>query len=152
MSKHGINDNDQKYLTEELYNKLKKDYEPKKEEILLTKDASPGIAYVLKNDIEGIVSGGVLRLKLRNKEIEDEYLALCLNSIVGQMQAERDAGGSVIIHWKPEQIKNVMIPILSKQIQQKISSLIRESFEKRVKAKELLAEAKRKVEDIIEEN
>jgi restriction endonuclease S subunit len=158
MSKYGINDNDQKYLSDDLYNELKKDYEPKKGEILLTKDASPGIAYVLKNDIEGIISGGVLRLKLNpstssgQEEIEDEYLALCLNSLVGQMQAERDAGGSVIMHWKPEQIKNVMIPILSKQTQQKISSLVRESFEKRIKAKELLEEAKRKVEEMIENN
>jgi len=152
MSKYGINDNDQKYLTEDLYNELKEKHEPKKGEILLTKDASPGIAYVLKNNIEGIISGGVLRLKLKNKNIEGEYLALCLNSIVGQMHAERDAGGSIIKHWKPEQIKNVVIPVLSKQIQQKISSLVCESFEKRIKAKELLEEAKRKVEEMIEGN
>ena len=150
MSKYGINDNDQKYLTEDLYNELKEKYEPKKGEILLTKDASPGVAYVLKNDIKGIISGGILRLKLQNKEVEDEYLALCLNSIVGQMHAERDAGGSVIKHWKPDQIKNVVIPVLTKQTQQKISSLIRESFEKRVKAKGLLEEAKRQVEEMIE--
>jgi restriction endonuclease S subunit len=158
MSKYGINDNDQKYLTDDLYNELKNGYEPKKGEILLTKDASPGVAYVLKDDMEGIISGGVLRLKLNpsassgQEKIEDEYLALCLNSVIGQMQAERDAGGSVIMHWKPEQIKNVMIPILSKQTQQKISSLVRESFEKRIKVKELLEEAKRKVEEMIEKN
>ncbi|MBU4374962.1 restriction endonuclease subunit S, partial [Patescibacteria group bacterium] len=105
-----------------------------------------------KNNIEGIISGGVLRLKLKNKNIEGEYLALCLNSIVGQMHAERDAGGSIIKHWKPEQIKNVVIPVLSKQIQQKISSLVCESFEKRIKVKELLEEAKRKVEEMIEGN
>ena len=150
MSKYGINGNDQKYLSEDLYNELKEKYEPKKGEILLTKDASLGIAYVVKENIKGIISGGILRLKLKNKNIEDEYLVLCLNSIVGQMHAERDAGGSIIKHWKPEQIKNVIIPILPKQIQQKISSLIRESFEKRIKAKELLEEAKRKVEEMIE--
>ena len=150
LSKFGVNDNDQKYLSEELYQKLKDDFEPKKGEILLTKDASPGIAYVLKEDIEGIMSGGILRLKLRNKEVEDEYLALCVNSIVGQMQVERDAGGSVIAHWRPEQIKNILIPILPKLIQQKISDLIRQSHVSRKKAKELLEEARRKVEELIE--
>ena len=150
MSKYGINGNDQKYLSEDLYNELKEKYEPKKGEILLTKDASLGITYVVKENIKGIISGGILRLQLKNKDVEDEYLALCLNSIVGQMHAERDAGGSIIKHWKSEQIKNVIIPILPKQIQQKISSLIRESFEKRIKAKELLEEAKRKVEEMIE--
>ncbi len=151
ISKYGINDNNQKYLSEDLYNELKEKYGPKKGEILLTKDASLGIAYVLKNDIKGIISGGILRLKLKDKNIEDEYLALCLNSLVGQMHAERDAGGSIIKHWKPDQIKNVIIPVLPKQIQQKISSLVSESFEKRIKAKELLEEAKRKVEEMIEE-
>lgn len=150
LSKNGINLTEEKYLSEKLYEELKKDYEPNKGEILLSKDATPGIAYVVKDDIEGIISGGILRLQLKNKDVEDEYLTLCLNSIVGQMQAERDAGGSVIAHWKPEQIKNVIIPILPKEKQQKITSLIRESFAARVKAKELLEEAKRKVEEMIE--
>ncbi len=150
MTKFGIVESDQKYLSEKLYEKLKKDFEPKKGEILLTKDATPGIAYVLKHDIRGIISGGTLRLKLKDNEVEGEYLALCLNSFLGQMQAERDAGGSVIAHWKPEQIKNVLIPILPKEIQEKISNLVKQSFEARKKSKELLEEAKRKVEEMIE--
>lgn len=150
MTKFGIVESDQKYLSEKLYEKLKKDFEPKKGEILLTKDATPGIAYVLKHDIQGIISGGTLRLKLKDNEVEGEYLALCLNSFLGQMQAERDAGGSVIAHWKPEQIKNVLIPILPKEIQEKISNLVKQSFEARKKSKELLEEAKRKVEEMIE--
>lgn len=150
MTKFGIVESDQKYLSDKLYESLKKDFEPKKGEILLTKDATPGIAYVLKEDIQGIISGGTLRLKLKNMEIESEYLVLCLNSIIGQMQAERDAGGSVIAHWKPEQIKNVLIPILSKETQQKIAELVQKSHEARKKSKELLEEAKRKVEEMIE--
>lgn len=149
MTKFGIVESDQKYLSDKLYESLKKDFEPKKGEILLTKDATPGIAYVLKEDIQGIISGGTLRLKLKS-EIESEYLALCLNSIIGQMQAERDAGGSVIAHWKPEQIKNVLVPVLPKETQQKIAELVKQSHTSRKKAKELLEEAKRKVEEMIE--
>jgi len=150
MTKFGIVESDQKYLSDKLYEKLKDDFEPKKGEILLTKDATPGIAFVLKKDIQGIVSGGTLRLKLKIKEVEAEYLALCLNSKIGQMQAERDAGGSIIAHWKPEQIKNVLIPILPKETQQKIAELVIQSHEARKKSKELLEEAKRKVEEMIE--
>jgi len=150
ISKHGIIDKDQKYLSDELYQKLRKDYEPKIGEILLTKDATPGIAYVLKEPVEGIIAGGILRLKLK-EEIENEYLTLCINSIIGQSQIERDAGGSVIEHWKPEQVKNLQIPILPKSTQQKIADLVRQSHESRKKAKQLLEEAKRKVEEFIEE-
>jgi restriction endonuclease S subunit len=148
ISKQGILDKDQKYLNDELYQKLKNNFEPKIGEILLTKDATPGIAYVLREPIEGIISSGIMRLKLK-EDIESEYLALCINSIIGQMQIERDAGGSIIIHWKPEQIKKLQIPILSKSIQQKIADLIRKSHEARKKAKGLLEEAKHKVEKVI---
>ena len=149
ITKHGIIDKDQKYLSEELYQALRKSYEPKIGDILLTKDATPGIAYVLKEPIEGIIAGGIIRLKLK-EEIEAEYLALCINSVIGQMQIERDSGGSVIVHWKPEQIKNLQVPILPKVTQQKIADLVRQSHEARKKAKELLEQAKREVEKLIE--
>ena len=150
LSKYGIEDKDQKYLSEELYQKLKNNHEPKVGEILLTKDATPGIAYVAKGQIEGIISSGILRLKIKDKEIENEYLVLCLNSILGQMQAEHDGRGSIITHWRPEQIKNILIPILPKPTQQKIADLVQKSHEARKKAKELLEEAKQKVENAIE--
>lgn len=149
LSVNGIENNDQKYLSDKMYQELKKDYEPKVGEILLTKDATPGIAYAVKENVEGIIAGGILRLKMK-EDIDAEYITLCLNSIVGKMQAERDSGGSVIAHWKPDQIKSILIPILPKEIQQKIAELVKKSHEARKKAKELLEEAKRKVEDMIE--
>lgn len=149
LSKFGIKDKDQKYLSEELYKRLQNDFEPKVGEVLLTKDATPGIAYVLKEPVEGTISGGILRLKTKN-DVDSEYLSLCINSIVGQWQAERDAGGSIIAHWKPEQIKNLLIPVLPKSTQEKIAELVRKSHKARKKSKELLEEAKRKVEEMIE--
>ena len=149
LSKQGIIDKDQKYLSDELYQKLKANFEPKIGEILLTKDATPGIAYVLKEKVDGVISSGTLRLKIK-QEIEAEYLALFINSILGQMQAERDAGGSIISHWKPEQVKNLIVPILPQEVQQKIAELVIKSHQARQKAKELLEEAKQKVENLIE--
>lgn len=150
LTKLGIAADGEKLINDELYQKSKNDYEPKIGEILLTKDASPGIAYVLKESVQGIIAGGILRLKIKAK-IDAEYLALALNSIIGQMQMERDTGGSVIIHWRPEQVKNCLIPILSKPTQQKIAALVRKSHTARKKAKELLEQAKEKVEQVIEQ-
>jgi len=151
LSKKGLVERDQKYISEELYQRLRKNFEPKVGEILLTKDATPGIAYVVKEPIEGIVASGILRLKIK-ENIEPEYLALAINTIVGQYQIERDTGGSVIFHWRPEQVENLLIPILPKLTQQKIADLVQKSHEARKKAKELLEEAKRKVEKLIEED
>src|SRR3972149_4176147 len=71
VSKHGLIDKDQKYLSDELYQELKKNFEPKVGEILLTKDASPGIAYVLNEPIQGIISSGIMRLRIK-EEIENQ--------------------------------------------------------------------------------
>lgn len=150
ISKLGFTDKDQKYLSNELYQQLKGGFEPKIGDILLTKDATPGIAYVLKEPVEGIIASGIMRLKIK-EDVDAEYLALCINSLVCQMQVERDAGGSIIVHWKPEQIKNLLIPILPKSTQQKIADLIRKSHEARKKAKQLLEEVKKKVEKMISE-
>ena len=148
LSKFGINDNNQKYLSDKIYRELKDNYQPQMGEILLTKDASPGIAYVVKESIEGIISSGILQLKIK-ENLEPEYLALLINSLVGQYHMERDTGGSVIIHWRPEQIKNMVVPILPKSTQQKISNFVRQSYQARKAAKQLLQEAKEKVEKII---
>jgi restriction endonuclease S subunit len=150
LSKYGFTDRDQKYLSEELYQQLRETYEPKQGDFLLTKDATPGIAYVVKEQIEGIISSGILRLQINDSEVNKEYLALCVNSIVGKMQVERDCGGSVILHWKPEQVKRLQIPLLPLSIQQEIASLVQQSHEARKKAKELLEIAKRAVEIAIE--
>jgi restriction endonuclease S subunit len=91
-------------------------------------------------------------LQINDREINKEYLALCINSIVGKMQIERDCGGSVILHWKPEQVKKLKIPIIPQSTQQKIASLVQQSYEARRKAKELLEIAKRAVEIAIEES
>jgi type I restriction enzyme S subunit len=151
LSKYGFTDRDQKYLSEELYLQLRETYEPKQGDFLLTKDATPGIAYVVKEQIEGIISSGILRLQINENEIDKEYLALCINSIIGKMQVERDCGGSVILHWKPEQVKRLQIPLLPLSIQQEIASLVQQSHEARKKAKELLEIAKKAVEIAIEE-
>lgn len=149
LSKDGLVDGDQKYLIEGLYLKLKNDYEPRVGEILLTKDATPGIAFAVDKPLEGITSSGILRLKAKTN-INIQYLTLVLNSVVGRMQAERDAGGSIIAHWRPEQIKNILIPALPQSTQQKIADLVRQSHVARQKSRELLEEAKRKVEEMIE--
>ncbi len=152
LSINGFIDRDQKYISEELYEQLREVYEPKQSDFLLTKDATPGIAYVIKEQIEGVISSGILKLQINEKEINKEYLALCINSLIGKMQVERDSGGSVILHWKPEQVKRLKIPILPLSTQQKIASLVQQSHEARKKAKELLEIAKRAIEIAIEKN
>jgi len=150
LSKYELTDNNQQYLAEEFYNRLGKEYQPEINEILLSKDATPGIALVNREEESMIICGGILRLRLKNSDINNEYLALVLNSIVVQLQIERDVGGSIINHWRPDQIKETIIPVLPKRIQDKLTDLVIKSCNIRKEAKSLLDQAKRKVEDMIE--
>jgi type I restriction enzyme S subunit len=81
-----------------------------------------------------------------NENYNLDYLTLVLNSIVVQMQAERDSNGAIIQHWKSSEIEQVIIPKLPKPIQDSISAKIQESFALKAESKRLLDEAKMMVE------
>ena len=152
LSKFELSDNNQQFISEELYGELKI-HQPKQGEILLSKDATPGMAYYLNEEPQKmIVSGGILRLKIDNKQVLPEYLTLVLNSVIVQKQIERDAGGSIINHWRPDQVKATLIPILKNEKQKEIKELVEKSFSDRKLSKSLLEIAKRGVEMAIEKN
>ena len=137
---------EEKYISEKLYSELT-EQQPKKGEILLSKDATPGIAYYLQEDLQKMIpSGGILRLKLKDNRINEEYLTLVLNSLITKEQINRDVGGSVILHWRPDQVKQTLIPVANKDIQSQIKEKITESFNLRKQSKHLLECAKKAVE------
>lgn len=132
-------------------NDLIKELKPKKGTILFSKDGSVGTAYLLRDDLDGITSGAILHLKVKNsKEILPEYLTLALNSKLVQMQAERDAGGSIILHWRKEEIEQVVVPIIDFTKQKQIAELVEESFKLKTESERLLEVAKKAVEIAIE--
>lgn len=154
-SKFGLTE-PQKYLKDSfvIENKDKiNQLKPKKGTILFSKDGSVGTAYHLREDFEGITSGAILHLSVKNQEeIIPEYLTLVLNSQMVQMQAERDAGGSIILHWRVSEIENVVVPIIDYSKQQQIAGLIEQSFFLKQQSEHLLEVAKHVVEIAIEED
>nr|WP_236937662.1 restriction endonuclease subunit S [Flavobacterium coralii] len=126
---------------------------PKAGTILFSKDGSVGTAYLLREDFNGITSSAILHLTVKDSEkVLPEYLALALNSKVIKMQAERDAGGSIILHWRVNEIKNVVVPIIDYEKQKEIARLVEESFNLKQQSEQLLEVAKRAVEIAIEED
>ncbi len=91
-------------------------------------------------------------MNLKTKEVLPDYLTTVLNSLVVQLQAQRDTGGSIIQHWRINEIENVIIPILPIEIQKEISKKIKESFKLKEISKQLLETAKIAVEKAIEED
>lgn len=79
-----------------------------------------------------------------------EYILISLRSIVGLLQLEQPTTGTEYPTLRDEDVESIVIPVLPKEKQQKIASLVQQSHEARRKAKKLLEEAKRKVEEAIE--
>ena len=145
LSKFGFSDTEIHLSSDEYGDVIR----PKQNTILLSKDGSVGIAYKVEQDMNVITSGAILHLTITDNEFMPDYLTLVLNSVIVGMQAERDAGGSIIQHWKPSEIENVVIPKLSQEIQQEIK--VKESFVLRRESKRLLNLAKTAVEIAIEQ-
>ncbi len=152
FSKYGI-ENISKKISNELYEDLKDKFKPNIGDILFTKDGTIGISYVMKENIDGILSGAFLKLTLKEEyqDFSKETLSLIFNSIVSKMQVEKLSGGAIIAHLKPSDFETFVIPIINTSIQTQIEEKIQKSFQLKKESKELLELAKKAVEIAIEE-
>lgn len=151
VSKTGI-DNPSIMIPESIEPNIDRLY-PKKDTILFSKDGSVGIAYKITEDMKTVTSSALLHLRVNNtSEILPDYLTLVLNSEIVQLQAERDASGAIIQHWKPSDIEKVVIPILPYDMQLEITKKVQQSFLLRKKANDLIQIAVKAVELAIEDS
>jgi restriction endonuclease S subunit len=143
-----------KKISASMFGELQAKYQPKSGEIIFTKDGTIGIASVLRDDIDGVLSSAFLSLKLKTgyKNYNKDCLTLILNSFITKMQVEKLSGGAIIAHLKPSDFEKFKLPLIRPEIQQEIAEKITRSHQLRKESKGLLEEAKRRVEEEIENN
>jgi len=149
LSIHEIVDDNQKYLEPDLYKELRSQYEPNVGELLLSKDATPGIAFLMREKQKMIISSGIMRLKSKTN-INMNYLSLALNSLFAKIQIDKATGGSVINHWRPSEIRETLIPMLDEKKRDELGDLVSQSYFKGREMKQSLKKAKQMVEEKIE--
>lgn len=136
---------------------INKDFRPKNEtrvnngDLVFALIGSVGTSALVNEEFNNsFISNNTGKILIKNKkEMLSEYLAIVLNSIVGKLQFEKEASQTAQPKISDSQVRNFYIPILPKPAQQKITDLIQKSHEARSKAKQLLAQAKDKVENLI---
>jgi len=106
------------------------------------------VALIDKEHEGSLASTGFFQFRAIN--IYPEVLLVLSKSIVLQTQLKKECAGTILTAVPTEALKRILIPVIPDETQQKIASLIEQSHEARRKAKELLEEAKRKVEEAIE--
>jgi type I restriction enzyme, S subunit len=142
--------NDTACLSEKDYLLSQKD-NAKAGDIVLSMSGTIGMSAVVPPNIKkSSINQRILRIT--PKDIDEDYLTLLLNSIVGLYQLQQIGTGGVQTNISYKDIKNILIPELPKASTGKIADLVKKSHEARKKAKELLEEAKTKVEKLIEKN
>lgn len=83
--------------------------------------------------------------------ISPEYATFIINSAIGQAQLLRDMTVATTVgHITNMNIRNLVIPYPSKSFHDKISTLVRDSIDKKKESKALLEQAKSRVESLIE--
>ncbi len=109
-----------------------------------------GRANVVLESFEAVPASFIILIRTKQEVCHPIYLALFLNSKIGQLLSSRWKSASAQQYIYPKEIREFIIPLLPLPIQQEIASLVQKSHEARKKAKELLDVAKRAVEIAIE--
>lgn len=136
--------------TDEIFWKNNKRCQLQENDVLFySTGAYVGRANAWLEDRRAITSNHVTIIR-PNATCNSLYLAVYLNSPLGLMQAERWASGSGQREVYPDDIGRYMVYLPSTEFQSKVADLVTQSWEARQKARQLLEEAKRRVENIVE--
>jgi len=87
---------------------------------------------------------------LDSEKINSETLLILFKSLVVQELLKRGSKGTILTAISKTELESIKIPLIKPLIQKQIAEKIQESYRLRKESKELLEEAKRKVEEEIE--
>ena len=108
------------------------------------------VALVDKEHDGSLVSTGFFQFRPLN--ILPEVLLILSKTVVLQSQLKKKCSGTILTAVPKGSLRDIVIPLLPPETQQKIASLVQQSHEARRKAKELLEIAKTAVEIAIEKD
>lgn len=120
-------------------------------DILITRSGTVGICAVIDERFKGYAFGSfMIKLVVKNSEWNPYYVAAFLNSFWGKWQVDRLKNGAVQQNINLQEIGRIIIPKIDGNIQNEIEKKIKEYIQKELKFKNLIKEAKKDVEDLIE--
>lgn len=121
--------------------------------LIYTTGAYIGLTNAFNSKEKALASNhvNILRLSDTYSSIDPNYLALVLNSKIGKLQTEKHSRGSAQLELYPADIAKFVIPIINNNRMREIGELVRNSLSALNQSKQLLAQAKRRVEELIEQ-
>ncbi|VUT27925.1 MAG: EcoKI restriction-modification system protein HsdS [Candidatus Syntrophoarchaeum sp. GoM_oil] len=122
--------------------------------LLITRKGTFGVAAVVeKNHEEFIISSEIFKIELEQELVNPFFISTWMNSYAQKIIFDRIKTGGIMGHISQEALSNIIIPLPSLQIQNKIANEVKARMQKaeqlQKEAKEVLEEAKERVERII---
>lgn len=88
--------------------------------LLLTRKGTFGNTYCIKQNLDYIISSEIFYIIVNQNLINGDFLSIVLNSRIGQIQFDRNKIGAIMGSLSQNVVKDILIPIPSKNIQQQI--------------------------------
>jgi type I restriction enzyme S subunit len=128
------------FVSQNIYNSVNQELQAG--DILFTKDGKIGQTAIVTQADKAIIASGIARIRIKENDynITPEYLftVLSLKETGYNPAIRRTVIGTTIPHLREERLKQIAIPVLDKQITDRISQKIRTAFELKAKRKELI--------------
>ena len=149
LCEYSIDDN-LVYISKEESDKLKNS-EIRSGDVVFSIAGSIGVASIIPSYIEKAnINQALVRLRLNN--INKYYFVFVVNSSIGRLLSLRLANGAVQLNLNREEVGNIMVPRINDNKEEIIANKIKLYIELLYQSKQLIQEAKRDVEDLIEGN
>ena len=112
------------------------------EYLLMSKGGTTGNICFIPQDIKKIcISRDVIGIKINEEEINKFFLLIFLISRYGKVQLLRGISRQTLPHLTLEIVKNVLVPVPSKDFQLHIEQLVKQAYEKRKLAEQKYQQA-----------
>jgi len=106
-------------------------------------------AMVSESEVGCIASTGFFQL--RPVQVSSEFLLILTKSYMIRTQMMQEATGGILSAVPESRLRRIMVPKVPQDMQDLITSHVRESYAKRDETRQLLEQAKARVEQLIEE-
>lgn len=139
------------YIADEAADAVREKVALKTGDVLISRSGSLGLSCVVTEKWQNaITSSHLIRLRIGNNAIDPYYLALFMNTPAGVEQVRKRSNGGIQPEINHPSLKNIIVPLLSKDSQLQIREMVIASHQTRQESKRLLESARRAVENAIE--
>ncbi|KAF2336156.1 restriction endonuclease subunit S [Flavobacterium daemonense] len=147
-----VNPNNFNYIKSPIHDNLLKRTKLKQNDVLFSIAGTVGRTAIFQHKFEANINQAVAILRFEETLVNRMYLVAFFNSKIGKLFVSKYSRQGLQTNLNLNEVADLSIPIIEKEIQEKIASLIKESFAVKAKGEQLLEVAKRAVEIAIEEN